>query len=231
MTDRLRLPLPGDHAFADGGAITVGDASAGRGGLVSRLVLALHDVLQREVARAVAARFASGAVLGEAVRVSPGARLVNRAAREKVRIGAHTIVRGVLRNEAGGELEIGEEVYIGDGTLISSAQRVAIGSQTLIAHGVQVFDNASHPIDAAERADHFRMMLGLAPKRPVTIPAAEVVVGRNCWLAANSILLAGARIGDRSIVSAGSVVRGEVPPDVIYSGHEGSATVRPLERR
>jgi acetyltransferase-like isoleucine patch superfamily enzyme len=45
-----------------------------------------------------------------------------------------------------------------------------------------------------------------------------VVLGRNVWVGANSTLLPGCRIGDNTLIAAGSVVRGEVPADELWGG-------------
>ena len=44
---------------------------------------------------------------------------------------------------------------------------------------------------------------------------APVIIGENVWIGANSIVLRGTRIGDRSVIAAGCVVHGEIPPDTI----------------
>ena len=36
--------------------------------------------------------------------------------------------------------------------------------------------------------------------------AKEVVIGENCWLGMNSVILPGVSLGDNTIVGAGSVV-------------------------
>ncbi|MGB1060198.1 MAG: acyltransferase, partial [Ketobacter sp.] len=46
----------------------------------------------------------------------------------------------------------------------------------------------------------------------------DVILGRNVWIGANSCLLAGSRVGDNSIVGAGSVVTGEIPANEIWAG-------------
>jgi len=46
----------------------------------------------------------------------------------------------------------------------------------------------------------------------------DVIIGRNVWIGANSCLLAGSRVGDNSIVGAGSVVTGEIPANEIWAG-------------
>lgn len=45
-----------------------------------------------------------------------------------------------------------------------------------------------------------------------------VTVGANVWVGANCVLLAGCRIGDNSVIAAGSVVRGEVPAGEVWGG-------------
>lgn len=47
---------------------------------------------------------------------------------------------------------------------------------------------------------------------------SEIVVGSNVWIGARVTLLAGARIGDGSIIAAGSVVRGHFPPMSVIGG-------------
>jgi len=225
------LPSPTDHAFADGGAWPiVGTESGLPETLLGKVVRLIHTVYYRQLGKAAAAQFLNGAVLGHGVRISHTARLINRAGRESVRIGSHCIIRGIIRNEGRGSVMIGDEVYLGDNTLLSAAQQITIGSQTLVAHGVQVFDNASHPFDNEERARHFQMMLGLAPKQAIAIPSSPVTIGNNCWICMNSIILQGAQIGDRSIISAGSVVRGEVPAGVVYTVENGSVVLTPIRK-
>jgi acetyltransferase-like isoleucine patch superfamily enzyme len=45
-----------------------------------------------------------------------------------------------------------------------------------------------------------------------------VEVGRNVWVGANCVLLPGTRIGDNSLIAAGSVVNTEVPSGEIWGG-------------
>jgi acetyltransferase-like isoleucine patch superfamily enzyme len=137
----------------------------------------------------------------------------------QVRIGSRTICRGILLCDGGlGSIEIGELVYIGDDVIISTRDRVRIGSRTLIAHGAQIFDNDSHPIDAKDRhADYLNLLEG----RPRThlIPSAPVEIGEDCWIGAGSFVLKGVKIGNRSVVAAGSVVTADVGEDCVVAGN------------
>ena len=45
-----------------------------------------------------------------------------------------------------------------------------------------------------------------------------VIIGDNVWVGANCCLLPGCKIGDNSIVGAGSVVSKEIPPNEIWAG-------------
>lgn len=137
----------------------------------------------------------------------------------QIRLGARTICRGILLCDDGrGSIEIGELVYIGDDVIISTRDRIRIGARTLIGHGVQIFDNDSHPLDSRDRhADYLNLLEG----RPRThiIPSAPVEIGEDCWIGANSIVLKGVKIGSRSVVAAGSVVTADVGDDCVVAGN------------
>lgn len=47
----------------------------------------------------------------------------------------------------------------------------------------------------------------------------DTYVGRNCFIGARSMILPGVRVGDGSIVGAGSVVTRDVPPRSIVAGN------------
>jgi galactoside O-acetyltransferase len=46
-----------------------------------------------------------------------------------------------------------------------------------------------------------------------------VHIGRNCWLGAGVIVLPGVKIGDNSVIGAGSVVTKDIPANVIAVGN------------
>jgi acetyltransferase-like isoleucine patch superfamily enzyme len=138
---------------------------------------------------------------------------------EQVRLGRRTICRGILLCDNGlGMIDIGDLVYIGDDVIISARERIRIGARTMVAHGVQIFDNDSHPLDPRDRhADYLNLIEG----RPRThfIPSAPVEIGEDCWVGTNSIVLKGVTIGDRSVVAAGSVVTADIGEDCLAAGN------------
>jgi acetyltransferase-like isoleucine patch superfamily enzyme len=129
------------------------------------------------------------------------------------------MVRGILRVEATGKLEIGEEVYVGDGAIISAAAHTTVGRSTFLAHGAQIFDNDTHPLDPLERQNHLDRILGRGKHRPYTIASAPIRIGERCWIGMNSLLMKGVTVGNDSIIAAGSVVLHDVPPGWITGGN------------
>jgi acetyltransferase-like isoleucine patch superfamily enzyme len=78
---------------------------------------------------------------------------------------------------------------------------VLIGPNCAIMTGTYVFDQLDVPLQEQGSVS-----------KPVRI-------GRRAWIGANSVLLAGADVGDNVIVSAGSVVSGAVPANSIVLGN------------
>jgi acetyltransferase-like isoleucine patch superfamily enzyme len=137
----------------------------------------------------------------------------------QIKFGKRAICRGILLCDSGlGFIEVGDLVYIGDDVIISTRERIRIGARSMVAHGVQIFDNDSHPMDARDRhADYLNLIEG----RPRThfIPSGSVEIGEDCWLGANSIVLKGVKIGNRSVVAAGSVVTVDIGDDCLAAGN------------
>lgn len=203
-----------DHAFADG-------PSMGRPGAVEML---LPQLPWTSRARMIAAwkRYIRSAQLGVSCRLGPDAWCVNsRNETHRIVLGEKSICRGLLRIErfGDGRIDVGSNVYIGDDCLVSCASSVKIGCHTLLAHGVHIFDNDSHPLDWQQRATDVQgIMKGKAP-RDSSIASAPVEIGEHSWIGFNSVILKGVTIGDRSVVAAASVVTKDVPPDSLVAGN------------
>ena len=90
---------------------------------------------------------------------------------------------------------------------ILAKDRIEIGENTTLAYGVTVLTGADPN--------------GPKNKLSVLYPAkkAPVIIGNNCWIGANSIILPGITIGNFCVVAAGSVVTKDVPSGVLVAGN------------
>ena len=213
---------PRDHAFANGPVFARPANAAAARALFDRAdegdrLMEVFDAFER------------GAQLGEGVRLGLEARLLTPEGEQRVRIGANTVIRGVIRCEDAGRCEIGADVYVGDGAIVSVRTGVEIGDGTLLAHGAQVFDNDTHPVDAAERRAHFRSILKLGPRREFPIGVKPVRIGRDCWLGFGAAVMKGVSVGDEAIVAAGAVVTSDVRSRTIVAGNP-ARQVRALDQ-
>ncbi|WP_213272841.1 acyltransferase [Hyphomonas sp.] len=208
-----------DHAFADGFVFQRVTSEDDARALIEASGAAADPQVVRHLV-ALWSRFDAGAEVAREVRLSAQARLVNFGDPGCVRIDGPSAIRGILRAEAGGKIRIGRYAYIGDGAIVSARAAVDIGEATLLAHGVQIFDNDSHPTDPFQREIQFRRMLGdKSVVAALDIGAAPVRIGNRCWIGMNSIVLKGVKIGDETIVAASSVVTTDLPPRVLAAGN------------
>lgn len=101
------------------------------------------------------------------------------------------------------KIEIGEGVYFNEGMMISSKKSVVIGSDCQFGPNVKIFDN-----------NHcFNKEKGVLSKHN----AESIVIGKNCWIASNVVILKGTVIGDNCVIGAGCVVKGNIPPASIVT--------------
>lgn len=168
--------------------------------------------------------FERGAELGTAFRVGPHAWCANSAVhRTRIRVGANVVCRGILRRESfgDGEIVVGDDVYIGDDCILSAAMSIEISSGVLLGHGVQVFDNNSHPLDPALRAADWKAIRDGTPR--AAIASAPVRIGADAWIGFGSSIMKGVSIGARAIVGAGSVVTRDIPESGVVAGNPARA--------
>ncbi len=149
------------------------------------------------------------------------ARVFNhRGSRDAIVLGGSTHVRGELLTFGhGGEISLGDFCYVGEGTRIWSAKRINIGDRVLIAHNVTILDSLTHPLDAAQRHEHFRQIISTGHPVDVKLDEREVNVGDDAWIGCATVILRGVSIGNGAIVGAGSVVMDDVPAWTIVGGN------------
>jgi maltose O-acetyltransferase len=60
--------------------------------------------------------------------------------------------------------------------------------------------------------DHAERASGLELARPITI-------GEDVWIGGSVVICPGVRVGDRTVIGAGSVVTRDIPADVFAAGN------------
>jgi acetyltransferase-like isoleucine patch superfamily enzyme len=204
------MPINRDHAFADGPAF----------GRPKRRLLRGSASSQASRAAEAWAQFDRHAQLAAGCLLGPNAWCVNSLAEPaRISIAENAVCRGLLRVEkfGSGRIAIGAHAYIGDDCLLSSSAAIEVGEHVLVAHGVQVFDNDSHPLDAAARLGDYASVLDHGARGEIA--AAPIRIGARAWIGFNAIVLKGVTIGADSVVAAGSVVTRDVETGTVVAGN------------
>jgi acetyltransferase-like isoleucine patch superfamily enzyme len=120
------------------------------------------------------------------------------------RAGQRLLIEQPFRCDYGFNIEVGDNFYANFNLTILDANKVVIGDNVFIAPNVGLH-TSGHPLDARRRN------AGLEYAWPITI-------GHNVWIGAGVNVMPGVRIGDNSVIGAGSVVTRDVPPNVVAAG-------------
>jgi acetyltransferase-like isoleucine patch superfamily enzyme len=119
----------------------------------------------------------------------------------------HSSVK-IMADREGAIIEVGDNTRI-HGSCLHAYKRISIGKGCLIGANTNIIDGNGHDL-AFDNVE----------KRYTTIGEAEdVIIEDNVWIGMNCIVLPGTHIGHGSVISAGSVIRGNVPPFCIFGGN------------
>lgn len=142
------------------------------------------------------------------------------AAGSVIKIGKDCLIEGIVSVYTDkAEIVIGDNVFIGGGSLIGSACKITIGDDVLISYDCMIQDNDNHHSSYAIRKNDTRDWKNgqqhnweITPKKPIHIE-------KGAWIGAKVIVLKGVTIGEGSVVGAGSVVTKDVKPYTIVAGN------------
>lgn len=123
----------------------------------------------------------------------------------------------IMTRRSGAEIEIGDGVGM-SGVTIYARQKITVGAHTMIGANVKIMDNDFHPLDAQKRRENDEESIGTKP----------VVIGEDCFIGCNALILKGTQLGDGCVVGAGAVVCGKFPPKSVIAGNP-ARIVRSLE--
>ncbi len=118
------------------------------------------------------------------------------------KIGRGVVIRSRVNVWLPWRLEVGDHVWIGEEVFILNLAPVAIASNVCISQRVFLC-TGSH--------DYTKITFDLITK--------PILVRSGSWIAAQVFVGPGVEIGPNSVVSAGSVVLKDVPPNVVVQGN------------
>lgn len=125
-------------------------------------------------------------------------------------------------------LKRGSDVSLAPNVSFRNAERITVGAGTHIGeHSVIWAGNSTGTITFGEKcllgpnvtitASNYGIRRG-TPVMDQPKIEQDVVIGRDVWLGANTVVLAGVSIGDEVIVAAGAVVTKDLPAHCIAGG-------------
>lgn len=104
------------------------------------------------------------------------------------------------------KLHIGDNVSVTGSLFVSCMEKITIGDNALIANNVRIYDS------------NHGMNPDLGNYEEQEFSKKRVFIDEGVWIGDNVIILAGATIGKKCIIGAGSIVTGEVPAYTIAAG-------------
>jgi acetyltransferase-like isoleucine patch superfamily enzyme len=133
-------------------------------------------------------------------------------------INMHSPIK-LYADRAGATITIGQETRI-HGSCVHAYQSITIGQRCLIAANCQIFDGSGHDLSFDNLWERINTRGSTAP----------IVIEDAVWLGANTLVLPGVRIGQGSVVGAGSVVTKDIPRMVVAAGNP-ARVVRAYDER
>ena len=117
-----------------------------------------------------------------------------------VRVHSGTKIK--VRREA--KLNIGSNVKINYYCIIACHDKIEIGEGTEFGPSVYLYDH-DHDYKSGFSADSNQEAFVSAP----------IVIGKNCWIGAQTSILRGTELGDNCVVGAGCVLTGKYAPNSV----------------
>ena len=126
----------------------------------------------------------------------------------RVTIGKNAIIRpsNIYGSEIGEGLKIGDNSNIGPFAYIGCSGFIEIGNNVMISPRVSIYAE-NHVFNNTQLLIKDQ---GVSKKM--------VKIEDDCWIASNSVILAGVTIGKGSVIAAGAVITKDVPPFSIMAG-------------
>ena len=188
--------------------------------MIVRLAYALLILPQRLRERLFVAKLRRYCSAAKNVEFTPQTMIHNPFAREAISIGSQSLFMGEINVIADcAEVRIGAWCFVGPGAKLCAMEKIDIGDRVFISHGVQIFDNNSHSLSAAERHERFReLRVKGRHLTPEQVAHRSIRIENDVWIGFNCAIMKGVTIGQGAVVGAGSVITRDVSPYEVVVG-------------
>ena len=122
-------------------------------------------------------------------------------------------LQGPVQFDYGIFTELGENFYANFNLTVLDCAPVKIGNNVFIGPNCSLVTPV-HPLLSRERNPSIRADGSVFAQEY----AKPIIIGDDCWLAANVTVCGGAVIGNGCVIAAGSVVTGAIPPNSLAGG-------------
>ncbi|WP_051464034.1 acyltransferase [Lacrimispora indolis] len=115
-------------------------------------------------------------------------------------------------------VRVGRRTFFNNYCSINAHGEITIGNDCLFGEGVKIYDH-NHIFYAEEKIN----------EQPYSI--GKVVIGNNCWICSNVIILKGAEIGNNCTISAGCIIKDKIPDNSLVRKDEGAQVIEVIHVR
>ena len=105
-----------------------------------------------------------------------------------------------IKARRGSSLTLGDGVKLNYNCILACHESITIGAETVFGPSVYVYDH-DHDYHHSLREDRYL--------------SSPVVIGRACWIGADTVILSGSTIGDNCVIGAGCVIKGDIPSGTV----------------
>ena len=126
-------------------------------------------------------------------------------------IGSIKVLHNVHISCSSGELTIGNGVSFNRNCIIVCHKKIQIGDNCQFGPNVCVYDHDHSFSDKGVSRDQFK--------------CSDIVIENGCWIGAGCIILRGTHIGENTVIEAGIVVKGNIPPNSVVMSDRKSRTI------
>lgn len=107
-----------------------------------------------------------------------------------------------------GKVNIGDNCFFNNDCSLNAQQEIKIGNNTIFGENVKIYDH-NHVFKNKDKSI-----------REQGFKTDKVIIGNNCWIGSNVVILKGVTIGDNVVVGAGCIIRNKIENNQIVKKKE-----------